>query len=116
MVKIIERAFVEGSASTTAMLKTKEGSFPHFLLTGSYFTQNGKNYILGTGVEITQQVNLENLLSQAQRLAKIGAWEYNLLTDKISWTKVTREIMEVDEDFEPDIETAIQFYVGNSRE
>lgn len=112
----IREAFEEGSASTTARVKTKSGELPHFYLTGSYFNQDGKNYILGTGVDITQQVYLEDLLKQAQRMAKIGAWEYDLVNETISWTEVTRSILEVEDDFKPDLETGINFYVGESKD
>jgi len=112
----IKEAFEEGSASISARVKTKSGEHPYFYLTGSYFSQDGSNYILGTGVDITQQVNLEGLLKQAQRMAKIGAWEYDLVDETISWTEVTRSILEVEDDFIPDLETGINFYVGESKD
>jgi len=112
----IKEAFEEGSASISARVKTKSGEHPYFYLTGSYFSQDGSNYILGTGVDITQQVNLEGLLKQAQRMAKIGAWEYDLVDETISWTEVTRSILEVEDDFIPDLETGIDFYVGESKD
>jgi two-component sensor histidine kinase len=112
----IKEAFEEGSASISARVKTKSGEHPYFYLTGSYFSQDGRNYILGTGVDITQQVNLEDLLKQAQRMAKIGAWEYDLVNESMNWTEITRKILEVDEDFDPDLETGIDFYEGESKE
>jgi len=112
----IKEAFEEGSASISARVKTKSGEHPYFYLTGSYFSQDGSNYILGTGVDITQQVNLEGLLKQAQRMAKIGAWEYDLVDETISWTEVTRSILEVEDDFIPVLETGIDFYVGESND
>lgn len=112
----IKRAFEEGSASITARVKSKNGEAPYFFLTGSFFSQDGNNYILGTGVDITQQVYLEDLLKQAQRMAKIGAWEYDLVDETISWTEVTRSILEVEDDFKPDLETGINFYVGESKD
>lgn len=115
IVNAIKEAFEEGSGSIAARIKSKSGENPFFFLTGSFFKQDGKNFILGTGVDITQQRNLEELLKQAQRMAKIGAWEYDLVNESMSWTEITRNILEVDEGFEPDLETGINFYVGESK-
>ncbi|MBD3615021.1 MAG: PAS domain S-box protein [Gracilimonas sp.] len=116
IANVIKKAFEEGSASISARVTTKNGEHPYFYLTGSFFNQDGTNYILGTGVDITQQVNLEDLLKQAQRMAKIGAWEYDLVNEKMNWTEVTRNILEVDADYDPDLEAGINFYVGESKD
>ena len=112
---IIKEAFVEGSASITARLKAKDGSHPHFYLSGSFFNQDGKNYILGTGVDISEQVRMESLLEQAQRMVKIGAWELDVEKGRISWTDVVKEILEVDKDYNPNLQDRLDFYVGESK-
>lgn len=112
---IIKESFVEGSASITAQLKTKDGSHPHFYLTGSFFKQDGKNYILGTGVDITEQVRMESLLEQAQRMVKIGAWELDVEKGRVNWTDVVKEILEVDKDYNPNLQDGLDFYVGESK-
>lgn len=112
----IQKAFVDGTASLVSRIKTKDGELPYFYLTGAQLYQNGKNYILGTGIDITSQLKLEKMLDQAHSMAKIGAWELDLIKDEIIWSKVTKEIHEVEEDYEPDLKTAINFYVeGESR-
>ena len=64
--------------------------------------------------EINQQ---RRLLESMSELARIGSWRVDLKGQKISWSKVTREIHEVDSDFEPDLATAINFYKqGYSRD
>lgn len=108
--QVIEKAFTEGQATLISQVKTKHGKTPYFFITASHFKEEGKDYILGTGVEITEQIKLEELLNQTQRMAKIGAWEYNLETNKLSWTDVTRDLHEVDPDFEPDLEKTLNFY------
>lgn len=111
----IEKAFNEGNASITARIKTKEGELPYYYLTGAHFQQDGKDYILGTGINISEKRKLEDLLQQAHEMARIGAWEYDLSTGEISWDSITREIHEVGPDFEPDLDNALAFYSEESR-
>ncbi len=110
IIRAIQNAFEEGYASIIAKIRTKDGNLPYFYLTGSHFVQDGKNYILGTGVNITEQIRLERLLDQAHNMARIGAWEVDLVKNEIIWSKITKEIHEVPDDYEPKLETAINFY------
>lgn len=67
--------------------------------------------------DITAQKELEELMSQANKLAKIGSWEVDLVTGENYWSEMTREIHEVNPDFVPKLETAINFYKkGESRQ
>jgi PAS domain S-box-containing protein len=66
---------------------------------------------------ITEQKREQELLIKAQSVARIGGWEFDLITNKIYWTAVTREIHELSEDYEPNLEDDINFYkVGKFRE
>lgn len=60
--------------------------------------------------DVTEKKELEVLLNKATRLARIGGWEIDLLKNTIVWSDITKEIYEVGPDFEPLIETAINFY------
>ncbi len=53
---------------------------------------------------------LEILLKDKSKISKIGSWEYNAVQDKLTWCKNTKIIHEIPEDFEPDIDSAINFY------
>jgi PAS domain S-box-containing protein len=66
--------------------------------------------------DITDKKNLENLLDKTNNLARIGSWEINMLNNSLYWSAKTREIHEVEDDFVPDLETAINFYKPGSRE
>ncbi|MGC1241568.1 MAG: PAS domain S-box protein [Chryseosolibacter sp.] len=71
----------------------------------------------GVAKDITRKRDLENMLGQAYRFARIGGWELRLPEEKISWTGITREIHEVDASFDPDMSAAIGFYKpGENRE
>ena len=67
--------------------------------------------------DVTQKKLAENellktkkLLEETNDIAKIGGWEIDLVTPLISWTLVTRAILEVSPDYMTDLNTALQFY------
>ena len=71
----------------------------------------------GVACDITEKKELEDLLDQAYRHARIGGWEINLQKRSVSWTAVMREILEVNSDTDIDLENAFLFYKeGNDRE
>lgn len=77
----------------------------------------GEPYVIGNSIDITDRLRLEEdlkrtkeALERTAHLAKVGAWEIRLPSNKIYWSSVTREIHEVPEDFEPKLETALSFY------
>lgn len=56
-------------------------------------------------------------LRSMQRLANIGFWEVDVQSGKVYWSDQTRFIHEVPDDFEPNLESAIDFYKeGSDRE
>ena len=52
----------------------------------------------------------ETLLRQQSEIAKIGRWEYNILENSLKWCSMTKAIHEVSPSYQPNIETAINFY------
>ncbi|PLX10106.1 MAG: hypothetical protein C0598_11160 [Marinilabiliales bacterium] len=55
-----------------------------------------------------------DLLSATERIAKVGGWELNLKTNFLSWTDETKRIHEVDPNYQPTLEKAIDFYYGET--
>ncbi len=53
---------------------------------------------------------LEALLLEKSEITKIGTWEYNVKTDKVTWCNITKTIHEVPLDYTPNVDTAINFY------
>jgi PAS domain S-box-containing protein len=64
----------------------------------------------GVGKDITETKELKQLLDKATELAKIGIWELDLELKEVYWSDLTKEIHEVPLDYEPNLETAIDFY------
>ena len=56
------------------------------------------------------------LLSDAQRIAKLGAWELDLATGKTTWTDQVYKIHEVDTDFDHNKANGIEFYHPDYRD
>ena len=65
----------------------------------------------------TAKIEQEDLTFQCNLASKIGYWNIDLETQKPYWSRVTRLIHEVPDDFQPDLKTAIDFYKdGHSKE
>jgi PAS domain S-box-containing protein len=50
------------------------------------------------------------LLHKVESVARVGGWEVDLKKGTVYWTKTTKDIHEVDEDFVPDLVQGINFY------
>jgi PAS domain S-box-containing protein len=62
---------------------------------------------------IESEIELEKskiLLKQQSELSNIGIWEYDLQKNAVHWCAMTKAIHEVPADFEPNLETAINYY------
>jgi PAS domain S-box-containing protein len=53
---------------------------------------------------------IEEILDRTNEVARIGTWEVDVIHQKAKWSRITKEIHGVSDDFEPDLETAIEFY------
>ncbi|TDE00954.1 PAS domain S-box protein [Flavobacterium sandaracinum] len=64
-----------------------------------------QDYVYGIGRDISEIKNnqdylrsAQNLLNEAQKIAKIGSWEFNLKTRNMIWSKELYSIYEIDRD------------------
>ena len=75
------------------------------------------NGIVDNFRDVTDKKELEDLLHKTNSLARIGSWEVDLIKDTLYWSDITKEIHEVDDDYIPGLQQAINFYkTGESRE
>ncbi len=73
--------------------------------------------MLGTHIDISEQVRKEKFLEKCNAGANIGYWEVEVESRKLYWSETTKKIHEVGNDYQPDISTAINFYAeDNSRD
>lgn len=78
---------------------------------------NSEIRVAGRVSDVTQrkniQLELENtkeILEQASKTARVGAWGVDLIDKKVHWSKVMKEIHEVAEDFELKVENSLSFF------
>jgi len=79
--------------------------------------------IWGAAQDITEKKKVEDalrlseeLLNETGEMVKTGGWEVDVANGKVYWTKATKAIYEVPEDFEPTIEGAMSYFPGESGE
>ncbi|MCG7545732.1 ATP-binding protein [Pseudoalteromonas sp. MM17-2] len=90
------------------------------------FTREQLDYVtlLGQwiGIEIARYQDIQALRLQHQslkamsELALIGAWEVDLVRDSLYWSKQTKAIHGVADDFQPTLSEALSFYVPTERD
>lgn len=66
--------------------------------------------LLGAHVDITAEKEKEAMLERSKEIARIGRWEVDMVRQNIFWDKQTKAIHEVDDAYQPNVETAIGFY------
>ncbi|WP_264563740.1 PAS domain S-box protein [Flavobacterium sp. N3904] len=81
---------------------TKKGENIYVQWTSIINPSNNLVYSLGRDITEIRMIQekltaSENLLNDAQQLAKIGSWELNLLTNSLIWTKELYHIFEIPE-------------------
>ncbi|MGP1991991.1 PAS domain S-box protein [Zobellia laminariae] len=59
---------------------------------------------------VTEVKRREELYAKAEKVGRIGGWEIDMADNTIYWTAITKEIHEVPKDYQPNLETGINFY------
>ena len=89
------------------------------------FDEDGNGIrMIGTTMDTTARKQAEvllqrttEMLEKTSRMARVGGWELDMATQRLSWSAVTKQIHEVPPDYEPVLETGIDFYKeGESRD
>jgi len=62
-----------------------------------------------TAKNVTNEHKYIDLLNETNQLANVGGWEMNLITNEVIWTTVTKEILEISEDYQPNTDSFIEF-------
>ena len=78
--------------------------------------------LIGVNFDITAIVSAqealaanEAFLERVGRVAGVGGWRVDLADQRVTWSALTRAIHEVDEDYVPQLATAIAFYAPEAR-
>lgn len=66
------------------------------------------NNILASQAE--ELLKTKDMLEMAHTLSLVGSWEYDIATNVLSWDTMTKQIHEVEDDYIPNVNDAIEFY------
>ncbi|AMR30086.1 hypothetical protein A0256_00975 [Mucilaginibacter sp. PAMC 26640] len=112
----------EDTINFVQRFKTSNGAYKRIQWTSSPEPASGN--IFGIGRDITERYLLEKelehtreMLEQTNKVARVGGWEFDVTTQTLFWSSITKEIHGAADDYIPDLSTAIDFYKeGESRD
>jgi PAS domain S-box-containing protein len=119
----IEEALETGSSSVRADAITAEGeSIPYeFRKTRLTVPNRDGIVVVGVGRDVSEQAarereleRIRDFFTEAERLGNLGAWEFDA-DGSIVWTAGTRRIHGVDEEYDPTLEDALDFFHSEDR-
>lgn len=103
------------------IMRPADGQIRDIYSVAEYFAE--RSVIIGTIQDITERKQVENklqvnaaLLTEVGRIARIGGWEYDVLSGKGTWTPEVARIHDLDPDDPSSIEFGLTFYPPGSRE
>ncbi len=106
------------SALVQLQLKHADGTFHWFELLAQLRNdpdEMEKDTIQVTFRNINEQKRLESILQDAQKMAKLGGWEYDVHNQAFYWTDQVRAIHEVSDSWVPNLENEITFFEAEQR-
>lgn len=113
-----------GRSNGQMLTRHKNGSFRIWMYNNVLEKDpNGYDYVIGNAIDITIRHNLEidlqrtkEMLERTSKVARVGGWEFDLLQQKVYWTRETKEIHGVPDDFEPTADSGWEYYQGEGRD
>lgn len=101
---------LEGTTSVNFENRILEKNGEYFLIQWTTIVNPSKKLIYAIGRDITEIKKIqekliasENLLNDAQKIAKIGSWEFNLVTNDLIWSDELFRIFEIPKGFEENL-------------
>ncbi len=116
--KLVAGEVVTGFANR---FRCKKGKYIYLSWNASPDLKTEKIYGLAKDVtellkEKSQLMRQQEMLESMSKQARIGAWELNLETNRLTWSEMTKAIHQVPKDYSPMLESALSFYKpGKSR-
>ncbi|MBM4200493.1 MAG: response regulator, partial [Gammaproteobacteria bacterium] len=105
--------------------RTADGEWKWILSTGSIVERDPQGQplrMLGTHVDITERKAIEEklressfFLGESQRIGQLGGWRADPPSNTVMWTEGIYSILELPADYRPNLETALEFHLPESR-
>ena len=112
-----------GKTSFVTVWRRKDGTLIDVEISVSRIESQGGTEALLVCRDITERNRTQrelrstsDLLEQMGKLAKVGGWQLDLLSDALTWTDQVYEIHGLDRSARPELHTSIDFYAPASRE
>lgn len=118
--------YLDGKSKTYEVehrLRAKDGTW-RWIVTRGNIEKNALGQPIrwtGTNIDITDRKQNEkeiektqNFLSQISKVAKVGGWDYNVITGEIYWTDSICDIHEIPHGYTPTFEQMASFYTTES--
>jgi PAS domain S-box-containing protein len=104
-------------------LKTKSSGYRYFECFGNVKFQDDEPIRMGGSIHDIHDkmmvklelIKNENLLKEAGRMARIGVWEIDLITNDVKWSPEIYQIHELDESSPPNVKGALGAYSSWAR-
>ncbi|MCW9041534.1 MAG: PAS domain-containing protein, partial [Flavobacteriales bacterium] len=95
--------------------RTKSGTYRWISWNSSdIYGEDGFSFAFGR--DVTEMKELQQLLENTSRLAKVGSWEIDVNSNSVYWSDITKEIREVEPDFQPTLHKGISGFVDGDRD
>ncbi len=138
VLKAVDDAMEQGYNLVETPLIAKDGRQIPFLLTGVRFEAQGRLFLMGIGVDISERKQTEEALSkareeieksarlqselieklnEAQEVAKIGSWDWDIETNEVWWSDETYRLFGVSPNtYTPNFQSNMQFVHQDDQE
>lgn len=124
----MQRVMKEGGYFSIRMRLIAKGKRVRQVLSKGKLVKNSKGEpekLIGVFIDITERLlyeevelkltenskKFQELFQEAQQVAEIGTWEIDLIRDTLYWSDMTKQIHEVEDDYFPNLDEAIEFYL-----
>lgn len=116
--ELLEEVPADNPGFRVVLMKKDGTRFPVRVTPGAITDGSGElRYVFANFQDISREEDEKkgkerviDLLERSNEAARIGTWEVDLEKGVIYWSKVTRQIHEVPDDFVPDLQSGIHFY------
>nr|WP_276611315.1 PAS domain S-box protein [Fodinibius halophilus] len=116
--------FQTGYSRTEINFVSKDGQKIPLLLSGFRYRLDDYNYVIGIGIDVTEEKKAlkeledkEEKLKEAQRIASLGSWNWNISEDKLVWSDQVYDILGLNkEEVDPTVDMLLGMMPEDDRQ